>query len=110
MSLFEKLEQATQNRDARGYIDLLSDDCVFVRHQSGTTLNRADMSAMLERMLAEGGMEMGNRRCLYENADILVVHSIIDYADGTREAVLSVYMLEDGKITSLETGATPLVK
>jgi hypothetical protein len=51
---------------------------------------------------------MGQRRCIYENNDILVVHSIKDYPHGTREAVLAAYSLKDGKITRLETGATPL--
>ena len=53
---------------------------------------------------------MGSQRCIYENEDILVVHSVNDYPDGTREAVLAAYTLKDGKITRLETGATPLQK
>jgi len=36
------------------------------------------------------------------------VHSINDYPDGTREAVVAVYRLKDGKIGRLETGATLL--
>jgi hypothetical protein len=51
---------------------------------------------------------MGQRRCIYENNEFLVVHSIKDYPHGTREAVLAAYSLKDGKITRLETGATPL--
>ena len=31
-------------------------------------------------------------RCLYENSDIMVVHSIANYANGTREAVMAVYL------------------
>src|SRR5210317_69236 len=40
MSLFEKMETATRNRAADGYIALMADDCVFVRHQTGTQMNR----------------------------------------------------------------------
>ena len=53
---------------------------------------------------------MGSRRRIYENDDILVMHSINDYPDGTREAVLMTCSLKDGKISSTETGATLLPK
>jgi len=46
--------------------------------------------------------------CVYENADILVQHSFMSYPDDTKEAVMMVAMLKDGKITRMETGATPL--
>lgn len=108
MSVFEKLDAATNNRDAEAYIALMDDDCVFVRHQSGTTMDKAQISEMLRRMMSEGGATMGKRRCIYENDDILVVHSINDYPDGTKEAVLGAYTLKGGKILRLETGATPL--
>ena len=108
MSIFEKLETASKNRDAEGYIALMADDCVFVRHQTGTEMNRAEIAEMLRKMMSSDGGDFGNRRCIYENDDILVVHSINDYPDGTREAVLAAYMLKDGKVTRFETGATPL--
>ena len=109
MSVFEKLSTAFENRDADAYNNLMADDCVFVRHQTGTTMNKAEIGEMLKRMMGSGGT-MGSRRCVYENDDILVVHSVNDYPDGTREAVLAAYTLKDGKITRLETGATPLQK
>jgi ketosteroid isomerase-like protein len=110
MSVFDKLEAATENRDAAAYSDLLAEDCVFVRHQTGRTMNKAEISTMLRSMLAPDGTKFGKRRCIYENDDILVVHTVNDYTDGTREAVLSAYSLKDGKIVRLETGATPLSK
>jgi ketosteroid isomerase-like protein len=110
MSVFDKLEVATENRDADAYIELLADDCVFVRHQTGQTMNKAEISEMLRNMMAPDGATFGERRRIYENDDILVVHSINDYADGTREAVLAAYSLRDGKFVRLETGATPLSK
>jgi hypothetical protein len=61
-------------------------------------------------MMASDKTAMGARRKIYENEDILVVHSINDYPDGTREAVLMALSLKDGKISRLETGATPLQK
>lgn len=110
MSVFDKLQAATDNRDAQAYIDLLDDECVFVRHQTGSTMNKAQIAEMLRTMLASDKVNMGQRRCIYENDDILVVHSVNDFPDGTREAVLAAYSLKNGKIVRLETGATPLTK
>lgn len=110
MSIFEKLQRATEERDAKSYADLMAEDFVFVRHASGTTMNKAETAEMLRRMMASDATNMGDRRCIYENDDILVVHSLNDFPDGTREAVLSAYTLKNGKITRLETGATPIPK
>jgi hypothetical protein len=109
MSVFEKLSAAIENRDVDAWVNLMDDDYVFVRHQTGTTMNKAETAEMLKRMIGSGGT-MGSRRCIYENDDVLVLHSVNDYPDGTREAVLAVYTLKNGKITRLETGATPLAK
>ena len=38
----------------------------------------------------------------------LVVHQITNAANGTRDAVMYVFTEEDGMLTKLETGATPL--
>lgn len=109
MSMFEKVSAASDSGSAKAYADLMDDNCVFVRNQTGTTMNKSEIVAMLEKMFASGG-RFGKRRCIYENDDILVVHSVNDYPDGTREAVLAAYTLKGGKITRLETGATPVSK
>ncbi|MFD0981169.1 nuclear transport factor 2 family protein [Tropicimonas aquimaris] len=107
MAIFEKMAAARRARDVKAYTDLMAEDCVFVRHQSGTTMNKAEITDLLDNMMQNGG-SFGEERCVYENDDIMVVHSINDYPDGSREAVLAAYSLKDGKITRLETGATPL--
>lgn len=108
MSLFEKLNAAIDGHDAEGYIGLMSEDCVFVRHQSGTQMDKAETADLLRKMMASDTALMGPRRCIYENDEILVTHSVNDYPDGTREAVLAAYSLKNGKITRVETGATLL--
>jgi ketosteroid isomerase-like protein len=110
MAIFEKMNAALANKDTEAYLALYGDDAVFVRHQSGTELNKAQFSDLIRKMAASDRTEMGQRRCIYENGDILVVHSINDYPDGTREAVLMACTLKDGKIRRVETGATPLPK
>ncbi|MDC1135260.1 hypothetical protein OAT45_00990 [Alphaproteobacteria bacterium] len=47
-------------------------------------------------------------RCVYENDEILVEHSFMSYPDDSREAVMLVAMLKDGKVIKMETGATSL--
>ena len=49
-----------------------------------------------------------DRKCIYENDDILVDHNVLSFPDGSKEAVLACHMKKDGKIISSETGATPL--
>jgi hypothetical protein len=73
-------------------------------------MDKAAMAEMIRRMVASGGMAVQNQRCLYENGDILVEHSVMDFPDGSREAVLAVHTLKDGKIIRTETGATPVSK
>ena len=110
MSVYEAIETAMHGKDPEKYIGLLHDDFQFVRHQSGTTLDKAAMADMIRRMAASSGMAVQDQRCLYENGDIVVEHSVMDFPDGTREAVMAVHMLKDGKIIRTETGATPVSK
>lgn len=110
MAIFERMEAAVSKKDADSYLALYADDAVFVRHQSGTSMSKPQFDGMIRKMMASDDMNMGSRRLIYENDDILVVHSINDYPDGTREAVLMACTLSDGKISKVETGATPLEK
>jgi uncharacterized protein (TIGR02246 family) len=110
MALFDKMNAAVEANDADAYLALYADDAVFVRHQSGTTMAKPDFSEMIRKMMASDQMKMGSRRKIYENDDILVVHSVNNYPDGTREAVLMAMTVEGGRIRRVETGATPLAK
>ena len=47
-------------------------------------------------------------RCVCENSEILVDHSVMSDPDGTREALMVIAMLKNGKILHIETGATSL--
>ena len=53
-------------------------------------------------------LEVESRRCIYENDDILIMHTVATFPNGDREAVLASCLLKDGKIWRQETGATPL--
>lgn len=108
MSLFEKITQANEARDVDAYLDLLSDDYVFVRHQSGTEVSKADWGPAMRSMMESDALEIISNRCIYENSDIVVIHQKMAFPDGTQEAVMIVNTIKDGKITRTETGATPL--
>lgn len=110
MAIFEKMNAAVENRDADAYLDVYNEDAVFVRHQTGATMDKPQFAEMIRKMMASDETNMGARRCIYENDDILVVHSINDYPDGSREAVLMACTKKNGKISRVETGATPLGK
>ena len=63
---------------------------------------------MVTGMMANDKFVQDSSRCVYENADILVQRAFMSYPDDTKEAVMLVAMLKDGKIIRMETGATPL--
>ena len=108
MSVFTQWSKASERRDAEAMVACLHDAYVFVRHQSGTTMDKAAMSEMLRAFMASDSVVIVSQRCLYENDEVCVEHSVMDFADGTREAILSFHRLQDGKIVHTETGATPV--
>jgi ketosteroid isomerase-like protein len=108
MPLYDTIAKAIDEKDASMYTDLFHDDYEFVRHQTGTSMHREQMVEMMKVMMANEKVVIRNARCVYENDEILVEHSIMDFPDGTTEAVMSVHLLRGGKIIRTETGATLL--
>ena len=106
MSVFAKWAGGIADRNADALIECLHDDYQFVRHQSGTTMNKAEMSEMLKGFMSNDAVVVHSQRCLYENDEVMVEQSVMDFADGSREAVLGFNQLKDGKIIKTETGAT----
>ena len=47
---------------------------------------------------------------IYENDEIGIEHSFVTFNDGNTQAVMAVFKFKDGKILSLETGATNMPK
>ena len=108
MAVYELLMRSMEERNAEHYIEALHDDYEFVRHQSGTTMDKAQVSVMMRGMMANSEVVINQPRCIYENDEVLVEHSVMGFPDGTREAVLAVHTIRDGRITRTETGATLL--
>jgi ketosteroid isomerase-like protein len=108
MSVYKAWSTAAENRDAEAMIACLHDDYTFVRHQSGTTMNKSEMAEMLRGFLSNDSVVVHSQRCLYENDEVMVEHSLMNFADGSREATIGFNRLKDGLIVHKETGATPI--
>lgn len=106
MSIYEKWTAAIKSRDANSLIGCLDEDFVFVRHQSGTRMNKSQMAEMLRGFMGSDQVVVGEQRCLFENNEVFVEHSVVSFADGSREAILTFMRLRDGLIVHMETGAT----
>ena len=106
MSMLEKYTNAINNKDEPTMNELLHDDFIFTMHKSGNTLGKADVI----KWAMSGDINQDKARVVYENDQVGVHHSLVTFNDGNVEAVMAVYKYKDGKIVSLETGATPMSK
>ena len=106
MSILEKYSAAMKNKDEAAMNELLHDDFKFLMHKSGNTLGKADVI----KWAMSGDIKQDKIRVVYENDEVGIHHAFVTFDDGNVEAVMAVYKYKDGKITSLETGATPISK
>ena len=63
MSVYKKWSSAMDNRDAEALIECLHEDYTFVRHQTGTTMDRAEMSEMLRGFMSNDAVVVHERHC-----------------------------------------------
>ena len=106
MSMLEKYTKAINDKDESTMNELLHDDFKFTMHKSGNTIGKADVI----KWAMSGDINQDKARIVYENDQVGVHHSVVTFNDGNVEAVMAVYKYKDGKIISLETGATKLSK
>ena len=104
MSILEKYINAIKNKDETVMNELLHDVFKFTMHKSGNSLSKNDVI----KWAMSGDINQEKDRIVYENDEVGVHHSFVTFNDGNKEAVLAVYKYKDGKIISLETGATKL--
>jgi|TARA_B110000238_G_C15980125_1_gene375618 hypothetical protein len=106
MSILEKYAKVFLEKDEAGMEEILHDDFKFTMHASGNVLSKSDVIgwAMSDDINEE------KVRILYENDEIGVRHNFVTFKDGNTQAVMAVYMFKDGKIISMETGATNMPK
>ena len=106
MSLFDQWWDAANSNDRARMAELLHDEFIFVRHNTGEELSKDQfLDYMLTGIRDKTTSE--NRRLIYENDEIIVSHSILDGPMG-RNAVMLVRLVKEGKLFRAETGSTPL--
>ena len=93
MAIYDTISKALEEKDAGMYTDLFHEDYEFVRHQTGTSMHREQMVEMMNMMMANEKVVIRNARCVYENDELLVEHSIMDFPDGTTEAVMALSLI-----------------
>ena len=105
MSIIAAYNEAWKTGDKEALDALVHEDFVFNPHVGGVTMGKSDMM----QFAGSGHTSSENDRVLFENEEVAVAHSIVHFAnDSDSEAVLSFIRFKDGKIISMETGATPL--
>ena len=106
MSILEKYSAAMKNKDEAAMNELLHDDFKFTMHKSGNVLGKADVI----KWAMSGDIKQDKVRIVYENDEVGIHHAFVRFDDGNVEAVMAVYKYDNGKVVSLETGATPMPK
>jgi|TARA_B110000967_G_C18578595_1_gene408521 ketosteroid isomerase-like protein len=105
MSIITKYNEAWKKGNKETLAEIIHDDFVFNPHVGGVTMSKSDMMGFA----GNDTIRPENDRILFENNDVGVAHSVIHFTNGsTSEAVLSFLKFKNGKIISMETGATPL--
>ena len=106
MPILAKYNKVMSEKDEVGMNEILHDDFKFTMHASGKVLSKSDIIswAMSDDIARE------KVRVVYENEEIGIEHAFVTFKDGNTQAVMAVFKYKDGKIISLETGATNIPK
>ena len=106
MSIIEKMTKKIKEGDSAGAEQLIHDDYQFLMHSSGKSLSKKDVVGWVGMK----DVKKSNVRILFENNEVGFEHSMVDFNDGNKEAVMTYYKFKDGKVIHQETGATKLSK
>ena len=106
MSLLAKMDAAMVAKDEAAMNEIFHDDYKFTMHASGKVMEKVDVI----KWAMSGDINKDKIRVLFENDEIGVEHSFVTFNDGNTEAVMAVYKYKEGKVVSLETGATKIAK
>ena len=107
MSVIKKLWDAEENKDLAQFNEVMSENFVWVKHSTGEEIGRDVLATWF---MSDDAPTSENYRIIYENDEIGVAHSFVTFKDGSRQAVMVVYTIKDGKIIRSETGATDMPK
>ena len=102
MSIIEKMTKIINEGDSAGAEELIHDDFQFLMHSSGKSLSKKDVVGWVGMK----DVKKSNVRILFENSEVGFEHSMVDFNDGNKEAVMTYYKFKNGKVVHQETGAT----
>ena len=106
MTLYEKYAESWDTKN----IDMLAALChpnfEMVMHSSGSVASKNEYLERLGPLIENFTPE--KRRCLYENEDVIIMHFIMPFSNGTKDAVLYYVQKEDGLMRKIETGSTSI--
>ncbi len=106
MAVLARFLQAVESKDEATLNEVIHEDYKFIPHVNKQTFSKSDMVSIC----LSDSFTRNNGRIIYENDEIGVDHAFVSFANGsTPEAVMSVHTIQDGKIISTETGATPIM-
>ena len=106
MSILAKMDAAMAAKDEAAMNEIFHDDYKFTMHASGKVMGKADVI----KWAMSGDIKRDKIRVIFENDEIGVEHAYVSFNDGNTEAVMAVFKYKDGKMISLETGATKIPK
>ena len=106
MSILEKYHKVFEAKDEAGMNEIIHDDFKFTMHASGNVLTKSDVISWA----MSDDINEDKSRIVYENDEIGIHHAFVTFKDGNTQAVMAVFIIKDGKIVSLETGATNMPK
>ena len=108
MQIYPAMAAAMRADDVDAYAALLHDDFRYIRHKSGDALTKSEMAALLTKVWGNGNRTIEDMRCLYENDDIMVMHTTLSFRSGSREGAMIVHMKQGGKVIRIESGVSDL--
>ena len=108
MGIFNKFQEAWEARDITSLAECFTPDWEFHMHSSGAIIKLDEWKEFFGEMIKNPAVKNEASRLIYENDDIIVMHSIGTFPNGSRDAVMHVGLKKDGKIYKSETGSTPL--
>ena len=105
MKYSKKRDQAYDDRSREALSELVDTDFHFIRHSTGVKITR---ERILNMWTTKDRVVIRSQRVVYESDEILVQHWFMDWPNGTKDAVLTVMLLKNGKATKMELASTPL--
>ena len=78
----------------------MSEDFVWIKHSTGEHIGR---EVLAKWFMSEEAPKSENNRIIYENEEIGVAHSFFTFTDGSKQSVLIVYTIKNGRI--IRTGS-----